>query len=178
MTIARFEGYTPALDETVYVDARALVLGEVTIGAESSVWPMACIRGDVHWITIGARTNIQDHAMLHVTHDGEYQPGGYPLIIGDDVTIGHHVTLHACEIHDRVLVGMGSIILDGAVIRSDVMIGAGSLVPPKKVLESGFLYVGSPVSQKRALTDEELTFLKYSAEHYVRLQHRHQANEE
>ncbi|PMG36056.1 gamma carbonic anhydrase family protein, partial [Vibrio breoganii] len=115
----------------------------------------------------GQRTNIQDGSVLHVTHKNASNPEGYPLIIGDEVTIGHLVMLHGCTIKDRVLVGMSTTILDGAIIESDVFIGAGSLVPPNKTLESGYLYVGRPVKQVRPLTEQEAAFLSKSAENYV-----------
>jgi carbonic anhydrase/acetyltransferase-like protein (isoleucine patch superfamily) len=124
-------------------------------------------RGDVNHIHIGKRSNIQDGSVLHVTHKNAANPNGYPLIIGDDVTVGHKAMLHGCTIQDRVLVGMGSIILDGVTVESEVVIGAGSLVPPNKTLQSGYLYMGNPVKQARPLTDEERAFLVKSAENYV-----------
>ena len=142
-------------------------MGEIKIGNDSSIWPLVAARGDVNHIHIGKRTNIQDGSVLHVTHKSADNPDGFPLIIGNDVTVGHKVMLHGCTINDRVLVGMGAIVLDGAIIDSDVMIGAGSLVPPGKHLESGYLYVGSPVKQARPLKDEETAFLLRSADNYV-----------
>ena len=149
------------------------MIGEVSLAEDVSVWPYAVLRGDVNSISIGKRSNVQDGSVLHVSHKNAAKPDGSPLIIGDDVTIGHKVMLHGCRIGNRVLVGMGSIILDDTVVEDDVMIGAGSLVPPRKRLESGFLYVGSPVRQVRTLTDEEKAFLTYSSAHYVRLSGRH-----
>lgn len=175
MSIRTFQGITPTLDERVFVDPTAVVLGDVAIGADSSVWPQVAIRGDVQRIRIGARTSIQDCSVLHVTHAGPFNPDGYPLEIGDDVTVGHQVTLHGCCIGNRVLVGMGAIVLDGAVVEDEVIIGAGSLVPPGKTLESGFLYVGSPVKQARPLNDKERGFFRYSADNYVRLKDQHLA---
>jgi len=131
---------------------------------------MAVVRGDVHEISIGKQTSIQDGSVLHVTHDGPYTPGGSPLIIGDQVTVGHNVTLHACTIHNRVLIGMGAVILDKAVINSDIIIGAGTVVTPNTELESGYLYIGSPAKKLRRLSDSEMTFLTYSANNYVKLQ--------
>jgi len=174
MSIRRFEGILPDLHATVYVDEQALVSGDVKVGADSSIWPMSVVRGDVNSIEIGERTNIQDGSVLHVTHDSEFAEGGMPLRIGDDVTVGHKVVLHACTIEDRCLIGMGAIVLDGAVVRSGSIVGAGALVPPNKDLQGGYLYVGSPVRQVRELTGKEKQFLKYSAEHYVRLKDRHQ----
>jgi carbonic anhydrase/acetyltransferase-like protein (isoleucine patch superfamily) len=168
-----FAGKNPVLGARAYVDATALALGDVALGDDASLWPMAVARGDVHAIRIGARTNIQDGSVLHVTQDNRFNPGGYALTIGDDVTVGHGVILHACTVENAVLVGMGSTVLDGAVIRTRVMIGAGSLVPPHKVLESGYLYLGSPVKQARALTVKELEYLEFSARHYVELKDRH-----
>ena len=152
-----------------------MVGGRVKIGADSSVWPMCVVRGDINSIEIGERTNIQDGSVLHVTHDSEFAEGGMPLVVGSDVTVGHNVVLHACTIEDLCLIGMGSVVLDGAVVRKGAMIGAGSLVPPNKDLEGGYLYVGSPVKRVRALSEKERRFLVYSAEHYARLKDRHGA---
>ena len=173
MTIRTFAGNTPILGARAYVDATALVLGDAVLGDDASLWPMAVARGDVQAIRIGARTNVQDGSVLHVTQDNRFNPGGRALIIGDDVTVGHGVILHACTVEDLVLVGMGSTVLDGALVRRRVMIGAGSLVPPNKVLESGYLYLGSPVKQARPLTEKELEYLEFSARHYVELKDRH-----
>lgn len=173
MTVRPFEGSMPVLGARVYVDPSALVIGRVTIGDDASLWPMAVARGDVHSIRIGAGTNIQDGSVLHVTQDNEYNPGGFSLSIGSMVTVGHGVILHACTVEDLVLVGMGSTIMDGAVVRSQTMIGAGSLVPPGKVLESGYLYLGSPARQARKLTDKELAWLEASARHYIELKDRY-----
>ena len=173
MSIRPFEEHTPQIHSTVYVDDTALVIGDVEIGEDSSVWPMSVIRGDIQRIRIGARTSIQDGSVIHVTHDSRFSPGGQATLIGNDVTVGHKVILHACTIEDYCLIGMGSIIMDKAVVRSRVTIGAGSVVPPGKVLESGFLYVGSPVKQIRPLNERELEFLEYSAQNYQRLRERH-----
>lgn len=173
MAIRTYQEFTPQLGERVFVDASAVVLGDVQIGSDSSVWPLVVIRGDMHRIRIGERSSIQDGSVLHITHAGPFNPDGYPLIIGDEVTVGHNVTLHGCTLGNRILVGMGSIIMDGAVVQDEVVIGAGSLVPPGKVLESGFLYVGSPVKQARPLTDKERNFFSYSAANYVRLKDQH-----
>ncbi|HEY0941305.1 MAG TPA: gamma carbonic anhydrase family protein [Steroidobacter sp.] len=169
MTLRTYRNIAPALGARVYVDPAAVVIGKVTIGDDSSVWPTAVIRGDVHSIEIGARTSIQDGSVLHVTHDGPYAPGGRALIIGSDVTVGHRVTLHACTIGNACLIGMGSILLDNVVTEDFVMIGAGSLVTPGKVLQSRGLYVGSPARRMRDLTDKEIEFLTYSAAHYVKI---------
>jgi carbonic anhydrase/acetyltransferase-like protein (isoleucine patch superfamily) len=169
MSISSYRNISPSLGARVYIDPAAVVIGKVTIGDDSSVWPTAVIRGDVNSITIGERTSIQDGSVLHVTHDGPYRPGGRALIIGSDVTIGHRVTLHACTIGNACLIGMGSILLDDVVTEDHVMIGAGSLIPPGKKLESGGLYVGSPARRLRELTQNEIEFLTYSAAHYVKV---------
>ncbi len=173
MTVKAFEGHTPEIHPTAYVDESAYVSGDTVLAEQVSIWPMAVVRGDVNYIRIGRLTNVQDGAVLHVAHAGEYtRPGGFPLLIGEEVTIGHRAVLHACTIGNRCLIGMGAIVLDGAVVGDDVIIGAGSLVPPGKVLESGYLYVGSPVKQVRPLTEREGTFLRYSAANYWKLTER------
>ncbi len=174
--IRTFENFTPQIDDTAFIDESAVVTGNVSIGEDSSVWPCCSIRGDIHSIVIGERTNIQDGCVLHVTHDSEFAPGGFKLTIGDDITVGHNVILHACTVEDRCLIGMGSVVLDGAVVESGAMIAAGSLVPPKKVLQGGYMWLGSPVKRVRELTDKEKDFLKYSAKHYVKLKNRHSAS--
>lgn len=169
MGIRAFKGIKPQCAAGVYVDESATVIGEVVLGENASVWCGAVLRGDVNSITVGARSNIQDLSMLHVSHKTADKPEGSPLRIGDDVTIGHQVMLHGCTIGHRVLVGMGSIVLDDAVVEDEVVIGAGSLVPPRKRLQSGYLYMGSPVKQVRLLTDAEKEHLRYSSKHYVKL---------
>ncbi len=171
--IRAFENHTPQLDKSVFVDESAVVTGNVTIGEDSSVWPCCSIRGDIHSISIAARTNIQDGSILHVTHDSEFAPGGHSLTVGSDVTVGHNVVLHACTIEDLCLIGMGSIVLDGSVVQSGAMVGAGSLVPPNKIIEGGYMWLGSPVKRVRELTTKEKEFLLYSAQHYVKLKNRH-----
>jgi len=173
--IRAFEGHKPQLAEGAWVDDSAQVIGNVQLGADSSVWPLVTIRGDVQAIRIGARSNVQDNSCLHVTHDGPYSPGGAGLDIGDDVTIGHGVILHACTIGHRVMVGMGSLVMDEVVIEDDVLLAAGSLVPPGKRLLAGHLYRGRPATLARALTVQELEQLRYSAAHYVRVKNRHLA---
>lgn len=175
MAIRTFRQHTPQLGPRAFVDSSAIVLGDVAIGEDSSVWPLTVIRGDMHHIRIGARTSVQDGSVLHITHAGPFNPDGFPLLIGDEVTIGHKVMLHGCTLGNRILVGMGSTIMDGAVIEDEVIIGAGSLVPPGKRLESGYLYVGSPVRQARPLTDKERAFFSYSANNYVTLKDQHLA---
>jgi len=167
--IQSFKQWTPNLGERVMVSDKAFVNGDVELGDDCSVWPMAVIRGDMHQIKIGNRVSIQDGAILHITHSSDFNPKGHPLLIGDDVTIGHNACLHGCQIENEVLIGIGVIVLDGAKIPSQVVIGAGSLVPPGKQLESGFLYIGSPVKKARELTEQEKSFFKYSAGNYVKL---------
>lgn len=167
--IRSFQGQQPQLGARVWVDESAVVIGDVVLGDDSSVWPCVVIRGDMHRIRIGNRTSVQDGSVLHITHASDYNPAGHPLTLGDDVTVGHSVCLHGCTIGNRVLIGIGSTILDGAVVEDDVVIGAGSLVPPGKRLESGFMYMGSPVKQIRPLKDTEKRFFLYSANNYVKL---------
>ena len=166
--LRRYKESYPQCGQRVMIDAASVVIGDVALGDDVSIWPLVAIRGDVNQVRIGARTNIQDGSVLHVTHKSASNPEGFPLTIGADVTVGHKAMLHACTIGDRVLVGMGSIVLDGALIEDDVMIGAGSLVPPGKRLESGYLYLGSPVRQVRPLSEQEIAGLLYSANNYVR----------
>ena len=172
--IREFEGIQPKVATSAFVDETALVLGDVEIAEDASIWPMTVLRGDVNSIRIGARSNIQDNSVLHVTHDGPYTPGGVALTVGEDVTVGHRVILHACEIGDRCLIGMGAIVMDKAVLEDEVFLAAGALVAPGKRLEGGYLYRGSPAQKVRPLTDDERANLKYSAEHYVRVKNRHQ----
>ncbi len=166
-------GTYPQVAPSAWVDPAALVIGQVELENRASVWPMAVIRGDVHFIRIGAETNIQDGSILHVSHDSRFQPGGAPLIIHDRVTVGHQVVLHGCEIQACCLIGSGARILDRALIQSRTLLGAGSLVPPGQVLEGGYLWYGAPVRRIRPLTDKEVGYLEYSAQHYVRLADQH-----
>lgn len=175
--IRPFANTLPLLGHRIMVDPSSVVIGRVSLADDVSVWPLVVIRGDVNQITIGARTNIQDGSVLHVTHQSSYNPAGNPLVIGEEVTVGHKAMLHGCTIGNRVLIGMGSIVLDGAVIADQVMLGAGSLVPPGKRLESGYLYLGSPVRQVRPLTAEEIEGLVYSANNYVRWKDQYLAQE-
>ncbi len=171
--IRSFEGSAPALGERVFVDDSAVVLGDVTLGDDVSVWPQASVRGDMHRIRVGARTSVQDGCVLHITHAGPYNPDGWPLDIGCDVTIGHCAVLHGCQVGDRVLVGMRATVMDGAVIEDDVVIAAGALVTPGKRLRSGYLYAGSPAREKRALSDREMAYFTYVANNYVKLKDQH-----
>ena len=178
MVMKSFRGNTPQMGERVWVDDSAVVIGDVQIGDDSSVWPLVAIRGDMHRIRIGARTSIQDNSCLHITHASTYKPEGHPLEIGDDVTVGHMAMLHGCSIGNKVLVGMGTTILDGAVVENEVIIGAGSLVPPGKRLESGYLYLGSPVKQARPLSDKEIEYFQYAGLNYVKLKDEYLAESE
>jgi carbonic anhydrase/acetyltransferase-like protein (isoleucine patch superfamily) len=159
------------------VDPSAVIIGEVDIAAGASVWPLSVIRGDIHHIRIGANSNIQDGAVLHVTHASDYNPAGHPLEIGEQVTVGHQVCLHGCRIEGPALVGMGSTVLDGALIEADVLLGAGSLVTPGKRLEGGYLWMGSPVQRIRPLTEDERRYLRYSAQSYCRLAAQYRAEQ-
>ena len=177
MTLRDYEGVSPQLGARVYVDDCAVVIGRVVLGDDASIWPFAVARGDVHRIEIGARSNIQDGSVLHVVHDGPAVPGGLPLIIGDDVTVGHKAMLHAARIGHRCLIGMASVILDGAVIEDEVIVGAGSVVPPGKRLASHGLYLGNPARRMRELTAAEIDGLSYSARHYVKIKDSHLAEQ-
>lgn len=171
--IRRYQKYSPQIAPRVFIDPSALVIGDVEIGEDSSIWPMVAIRGDMHRIRIGERTSIQDGSVLHITHAGPYNPDGFPLIIGSDVTVGHKALLHGCTISDKVLIGMGAIVMDGALIEEEVILAAGSIVPPGKVLESGFLYRGSPAKKSRPLSEKERSFFAYTAKNYVKLKDQH-----
>ncbi len=169
MALRSYQGVNPVLGERAYVDECALVIGRVTLGEDASVWPFAVVRGDVNTIEIGARTNIQDGSVLHVVHDGPAVPGGLPLVVGDDVTVGHKAMLHAARIGHRCLIGMAAVVLDGAVIEDEVVLAAGSVVPPGKHLASHGLYLGNPAKRVRELTPLEIERLLYSARHYVKI---------
>jgi carbonic anhydrase/acetyltransferase-like protein (isoleucine patch superfamily) len=173
VAIRVFQDIEPKLGNGVYIDDSALVIGDVTLGKDVSIWPMAVVRGDVNRIEIGDETNIQDGCVLHVTHRSETHPEGYPLVVGRGVTVGHRVVLHGCAIGDLCLIGIGAVVMDGAVVEDNVIIGAGALVPPGKRLESGYLYVGSPAKPARTLKDEELEYLSYSKDGYVRLKNQY-----
>lgn len=171
--VRRFENTTPQLGKGVFIDPSAVVIGDVALGEDSSVWPNTTIRGDMHRIRIGQRCSIQDNSILHITHAGPYNPDGYPLTMGDDVTVGHSVTLHGCTLGNQILIGMGSIVMDGVHIEDNVVLGANSLVPPGKTLKSGWLYTGSPAKAMRELKEGELSYFRYSAENYAKLKDRH-----
>ena len=156
-----YQGITPRLDESVFCADSVDIIGDVEIGSGSSIWFQVVIRGDVNAIRIGARTNIQDGSVIHVTHKT------HATSVGDDVTIGHNVTLHGCKIGDRCLVGMGAVVLDGAEVENDAMVAAGALVTPGTLIPSGTLYAGSPAKYKRHLSEQEVIELKQSAQNYV-----------
>ncbi len=169
MTLKSFRNQMPTLGANVYIDDSAIVIGAVVLGDDVSIWPTAVVRGDVEQITIGNNTNVQDGAVLHVSHQGKFSQQGHPLSIGTDVTIGHRAVIHGCTVGNYCLIGIGAIIMDDAILEDYVMLGAGALVPPNKRLESGYLYVGSPAKQSRPLSESEKEFLRYSASHYVSL---------
>lgn len=173
MHIRKFQNVSPQYDNSVYIDRSATVIGHVNLGKDVSVWPSTVIRGDVNQITIGDFSNIQDGSVLHVTHVGPYDENGGPLNIGIGVTVGHGAILHACDIGDYCLVGMGSTILDKAQMEHHSMLGAGSLLPPGKVIKTGELWVGNPAKKVKDLTAKQLEWLEYSAHHYVKLKNQY-----
>jgi carbonic anhydrase/acetyltransferase-like protein (isoleucine patch superfamily) len=173
--VRSFKGMQPSMGQRVFVDDRAVVIGDVVLGDDVSVWPNTVIRGDMHSIKIGARCSIQDGSILHITHASDYNPGGYPLTLGEDVTVGHMAMLHGCTIGNQVLIGMQAMVMDGVVIEDQVVLGAGSLVPPGKTLKSGHLYVGRPAKMVRELNEKELSYFKYTAANYVKLKNEYLA---
>jgi carbonic anhydrase/acetyltransferase-like protein (isoleucine patch superfamily) len=175
MPLAAYLNAFPTIQQRVFLHDSAQLIGDVVVGEDSSIWCNAVLRGDVNHIRIGRCSNVQDLTMCHVAHKTPQKPEGSPLLIGDFVTIGHSVILHGCTVGNECLIGMGTIVMDDALIQDRVMVGAGSLVPPGKVLESGMLYIGRPVKAVRGLTPEEIAHLKYSAEHYVRVKNNYLA---
>lgn len=173
--IQSFSGVLPTVGKQVYIHDSASVIGQVSLGQHCSVWPGAVIRGDVNRISIGAGTNIQDLSVLHVSNPTASDPEGAPLVIGENVTVGHSVILHGCTIENECLIGMGSIVMDKVLVQKHVLVAAGSLVPEGKVLESGYLYVGSPVRRMRPLSEEEIAHFKHSADHYIALKNQYLA---
>jgi carbonic anhydrase/acetyltransferase-like protein (isoleucine patch superfamily) len=175
MSIQSFEEHTPSIDPSAWVHASAVVIGQVSLARDVSIWPTAVVRGDVHRVRVGAGTNVQDGAVLHVTHAGPWTGDGHALEVGEEVTVGHRAILHACRVGDRSVIGMAATVMDGAVIEPETLLGAGALVPPGKVLTGGHLWVGSPARMLRPLSDRERAWLEYSARHYVRLKDRYRA---
>ena len=176
--IRPFEDKSPRIAEGAWVDETAVVIGDVSLGPGASIWPQCVVRGDIHRIEIGAETNIQDGCVLHVSHDSRFMPGGAPLILHERITVGHQVVLHGCEIGELCLIGIGARVLDRVRIAPRTMLGAGALVPPGRVLDGGYLYLGAPVRRARPLTDRELEYLEYAAVNYVRLAERHRRSGE
>ena len=170
MNIRPYRDEMPTLGQRVYVDPAATLVGDVVLGDDVSLWPGVVVRGDVNFIRIGARSNVQDGTVVHVSHDGPHAKlGGFATVIGADVTIGHKAIVHACRIEDACLVGMGAILLDGVVVKRHGFVGAGALVAPGKVVGEGELWLGNPAKKVRMLGDAEIEALYYSAQHYVRL---------
>jgi carbonic anhydrase/acetyltransferase-like protein (isoleucine patch superfamily) len=173
----RFMYEQPRLGQRVYISERASVSGSVLLGDDVSIWPMVVVRGDVNFIEIGKRCNIQDGSILHVTHEGPYTPRGGALRLADDITVGHGVILHACTVGSRCLVGMGAVVLDGAILEDECMIAAGAVVAPGTVVPSRTLWKGNPARLARPLTDQQVSMLHYNAAHYVRLKDRYLARD-
>ena len=177
MPIRSFNGIKPQIDNQAFIDNMATVSGQVVIGKNSSIWPNVSVRGDLLSITIGENTNIQDNSTIHTTQFTDKPGTGFDTIIGDNVTVGHGAIIHGCHIGNRVLIGMGAIILDGAIIDDDVMVAAGSVVPPGKHLKSGGMYVGSPVKKKRALKISEKKYILTNAKNYSEIMIQHKNNQ-
>ncbi len=178
MDLRPYLGKLPELGQRVYVDPAATVIGDAVLGDDVSIWPGTVVRGDVNFIRIGARTNIQDGSVVHVSHDGPHAKlGGFATVIGEDVTIGHKAIVHACRIEDAALIGMGAIVLDGAVVRKHGFVGAGALIAPGKVVGEGEMWLGNPGRFARRLSEAEIEALYYSAQHYVRMKDRYLAGE-
>lgn len=178
MAIRRFKNNHPRIAARAYIDPTAVIIGDVNIDDDVSIWPTVVIRGDVESIHIGAGSNVQDGSILHVSHAGDYSATGHKLTIGKGVTIGHRAVVHGCSIGNYCLIGIGAIIMDGAVLEDYVMLAAGALVSPGKTLQSGYLYVGVPAKPVRALNDSEKAFLKYSYQHYIRLKDEYLTDEQ
>jgi carbonic anhydrase/acetyltransferase-like protein (isoleucine patch superfamily) len=174
MSIRPYQNKLPELGARTYVDPDAVVIGDVVLADDVSIWPMTVVRGDVNHVRIGPRTNVQDGTVIHVSHDGPHSRlPGFPTIIGADCTIGHKAVIHACTIEDEVLIGMGAIVLDGAVVKKNAFVGAGSLVSPGKVVGEGELWLGNPAKFVRKLSPEQIEGIRYSAQHYVRMKDRY-----
>ena len=159
--IRSYRSRWPRIAASAYIDPAAVVIGDVTIGEQASVWPGVVIRGDVHWIRIGARTNVQDCSVLHVMRDE------FPLVLGDGVTVGHGAVLHGCTIESRVLIGMGAIVLNNARVGAGSIVAAGTLLPEGTTVPPGSLYMGHPGKFRRALTQQDLESIDAYAARYV-----------
>jgi len=176
-TLRAYRGLWPQLGARVWVDPAATVIGDVALGDDVSIWPMTVVRGDVNFVRIGARSNVQDGVVIHVSHAGPHsRRGGFATMIGEDVTIGHKAVIHACKIENACLIGMGALVLDGAVLKQHAFIGAGALVPPGKVVGERELWLGNPARCVRTLSDAEIEGVYYSAAHYVRLKNEYLEN--
>jgi carbonic anhydrase/acetyltransferase-like protein (isoleucine patch superfamily) len=176
MNIRPFQNIHPTLGARVWVDPAATVIGDVHLGEDASLWPGTVVRGDVNHIRIGARSNLQDGCVVHVTHEGPFtRPNGLPCLIGADVTVGHGAIIHACTIEDAVLIGMGAVVLDGVVVKKHGFVGAGAVVSPGKTVGEGELWLGNPARCVRMLGEREIEQLYYSAQHYVKLKDRYLA---
>jgi carbonic anhydrase/acetyltransferase-like protein (isoleucine patch superfamily) len=163
MNIRNYGNLRPKIDENAYIDPTAVVVGDVTIGEYSSLWPTAVVRGDIHYVSIGKYTNIQDGSVIHVT------PETHPVNIGDYVTVGHRVVLHGCTIKDGALIGMGAILLDGSLVEENALVAAGALVPEGKRIPAGYLALGTPAKPIRKLTEEQIKMVRENTEHYVEI---------
>jgi carbonic anhydrase/acetyltransferase-like protein (isoleucine patch superfamily) len=173
--IRSFHGYTPEIHADAWVDPAAHVIGHVSLGRDASIWPGAVVRADMHPIRIGERSNIQDGALLHVTHDDQYTLGGFGLAIGSDVTIGHGAVLHGCSVQSAALIGMHATILDGTLIKRHAFVGAGAVVTQGRIVGEGELWLGNPARCVRLLSQEEIQHIYYAAKQYVRLKARYLA---
>jgi carbonic anhydrase/acetyltransferase-like protein (isoleucine patch superfamily) len=167
--ILGYGGVAPRIHPSVFLASSCVVVGDVELGEGASIWFGAVVRGDVNFIRIGARTNVQDQAVLHVTG------GAWPTVIGEDVTVGHRAVLHGCTVKDRCLIGIGAIVLDGALVGEDSMVGAGALVPPGMVIPPRTLVLGAPARVKRTLGEDDLAGLRASAAHYLEYAARYRA---
>jgi carbonic anhydrase/acetyltransferase-like protein (isoleucine patch superfamily) len=168
-SIRSFHGFSPEVSPTAYIDPAAHVIGHVAVGHDSSIWPTAVVRGDAHRIRIGERTNVQDGALLLVTHDTQYTLGGFALTIGSDVTIGHGAVLHGCTVQDASLIGMRATIMDGSLVKRHALVGAGAVVPQGRIVGEGELWLGNPARCARLLSSDEIQQIYYAARQYVKL---------